>query len=80
MTCRELVDFLMQYLDAELPEGPLSVFERHLGECPPCQAYLDTYRETIRVSRLACESDQSPVPEDVPDQLVAAILAARARS
>ena len=79
MTCRELVDFLGQYLDNELPENSRSVFEEHLGFCPPCQAYLDTYRETIRVSQLVCSDPEGPVPEDVPEQLVAAILAARAR-
>ncbi len=48
MTCRELVDFLMEYLEDELPGDSRRVFEAHLGECPPCQAYLDTYKEAIR--------------------------------
>ena len=42
MTCRELVDFLMEYLDGALPEDSLRVFEEHVGFCPPCKAYLDT--------------------------------------
>ena len=77
MTCRELVDFLMAYLDDELPEAQRAEFREHLGACPPCVTYLDTYRETVRLGREVCAAPDGPVPEDVPEQLVAAILRAR---
>lgn len=77
MTCRELVDFLLDYLEGELPDDSRRVFEAHLGECPPCQAYLDTYTETIRLGRLACRDAEASLPADVPEQLLEAILAAR---
>jgi len=77
MTCREFVDFLMAYLDGELPEGQRGVFEGHLVDCPPCKDYLETYRETVELGRRVCCGADAPVPEDVPESLVRAILEAR---
>ena len=76
MTCREFVDFVMAYLDSELDPSVRETFDTHLAECPPCIAYLDSYQETIRLGKL-CEAPEGPVPEDVPEGLVRAILAAR---
>lgn len=79
MNCRELTEFLMAYLDRELPEAARSAFELHLHDCPPCVNYLESYRATIALGRAAC-ADDAPVPKDVPEALVQAILAARERS
>ena len=78
MKCREFVDFLMAYIEEELPEDERSVFEEHMAECPPCVTYLDTYKETVRLGQDVCDDD-GPVPEEVPERLVQAILAARPR-
>ena len=77
MTCRELVDFLMAYLDDELAPESREAFEAHLGMCPPCLAYLDSYRETVKLGKAVCERDDGPVPDDVPERMIEAILAAR---
>jgi anti-sigma factor RsiW len=79
MTCRELVEFLMDYLEGELPEDSRSTFEEHIGFCPPCKAYLDTYKATVMIGQGVCADPEGPVPEDVPEQLVQAILLARSR-
>lgn len=80
MTCKEMVDFLMAYLERELPSGERARFEEHLRACPPCEVYLDTYRRTVELGRAVCSQADDPVPEDVPEELVAAILAARRTS
>ena len=77
MTCRELIEFLMAYDDGELPPEQRGEFDRHLNLCPSCVAYLDSYRKTVKLGRLACGKLDEPVPCDVPDELVRAILAAR---
>ncbi|NNL66283.1 MAG: hypothetical protein HKP30_08580 [Myxococcales bacterium] len=77
MTCKEMVEFLMAYLDRELPEAQRASFESHIDLCPPCQVYLDTYRQTVSLGKLLCEHEDDPVPDDVPEALVRAILAAR---
>ena len=79
MTCRELIDFLMAYLDGELPARESRSFERHLGLCPDCRAYLDSYRTTVRLGGELCREPEGEPPPDIPEDLVAAILEARRR-
>jgi anti-sigma factor RsiW len=77
MTCREFVDFLMSYLDGELEAEPRRVFEEHLQGCPTCVEYMESYKQAVELGRCACQDEEGPPPEDVPPQLVDAILAAR---
>jgi anti-sigma factor RsiW len=73
ITCRELIDFIAAYVAAELDDAARADFERHLGVCPSCRAYLDSYRKTMALTR-AMASDE---PADVPEALVRTILDAR---
>ena len=75
-SCREVLDFLADYLDGELPDATRSEFERHLAKCPECVEYLDGYREAVRLGRLAGDPVGAP-QEEVPEELVAVILASR---
>jgi Putative zinc-finger len=74
ITCQELIDFIGSYRDNELTPDQRVEFERHLSVCPSCVAYLKTYAQTIALSKAAADD---PVPEDVPESLVQAILSAR---
>jgi anti-sigma factor RsiW len=77
VTCREVADFLMDYLDGDLSPTQREVFEKHLKLCPECVAYMQSYEITIKASKSAgAQSDDRDAPE-VPDELVRAILAAR---
>lgn len=73
MTCREVLDFLMDYLALDLPEPQVAAFERHLATCPSCVAYLKSYEQTVQLGRSVAADD----PEELPEDLVAAILKAR---
>lgn len=77
-TCRDWIDRLTAYLDAELSAAEHAAFEAHLGVCPDCVDYLASYREAIRLGRLAFGADAEPAAE-VPEELIEAILAARNR-
>ena len=79
MTCRELADFLMDYLDGELPRDVRAAFDRHLSLCPNCVAYVATYRTTIELGRRAFDDDMADAGAAVPPDLVRAILAASKR-
>ena len=79
MTCQELVDFLSDYLEGELPGAQDRVFREHLERCPPCVAYLETFKRTLELERCMCEGEDAAIPGDVPENLVRAILAARER-
>lgn len=76
MTCRDLIEFLSAYVSGELPPARRAEFDRHLSVCPPCVAYVESYRETIRLARGSFEGPDAPLPEEVPPMLVAAIRAA----
>jgi len=45
--CKEMImDFLADYLDGTLSSDILADLERHLQDCTPCVAYLNTYKKT----------------------------------
>lgn len=77
MNCQAMIDFLMDYLDGALPAEEHSSFEAHLNRCPPCKAYMISYRQCIELGKtcLSCEGEE-PTPE-LPEELVKAILEAR---
>jgi anti-sigma factor RsiW len=77
VTCREFADFLTEYLSGELPAETREVFEEHLRICVNCQHYLRSYEESIKLGKRAFEDSAAPVPGDVPEELVKAILTAR---
>ncbi len=77
MTCRELVTFLMEYVDGTLAAVERSRFDQHLAGCPHCVAYVESYRQTIRIGKALAEAPDTPVPSEVPEELVQAILSSR---
>ncbi len=79
ITCRELIEFLHHYLDGELPTERVAEFERHLSVCESCVNYIKTYRETIALGKAACRDWDAPAQDEVPEELVAAVLAASRR-
>jgi anti-sigma factor RsiW len=78
VTCAEIIDFLMAYVDGDLPAEQQAIFAHHLEICPACQNYLDSYRQTLLLSKQAC--DEVALPQNcapIPADLVKAIIAAR---
>jgi anti-sigma factor RsiW len=75
IVCREVIAFLDEYVEERLDGARRAEFDRHLAVCRSCVAYLGSYRETIRMARLA-----SPAIEDMPPELITAILATIARN
>jgi len=77
MTCRQFADFLDDYVAGDLQGDALAVFERHLSRCQNCQRYLAHYRAAIDLGRGVLAEMNAPIPADVPEDLVRAIVAAR---
>ena len=77
LTCQQLIDFIMSYLDHELPQAQRAEFDRHMAACPSCVDYMKTYEQTVMLAK-ACADDA--VPDEVPESLVQAILEARKRT
>ena len=79
MTCREIADFLMQYIDGELPWPQRTAFKMHLALCPSCRAYLKSYELTVRLARSSNSAPVTSSSESMPDELVQLILESRSR-
>lgn len=62
MDCRELVDLLVDYLDGALAPETLNALDRHLADCEPCLAFLNTYKATRDLTREA-------IAEEMPEEL-----------
>jgi anti-sigma factor RsiW len=67
----------MSYLDNELAPVERAEFDRHMAACPSCVNYLKTYEKTVLLTKSAAED---PVPAEVPESLIQAILAARGKA
>lgn len=76
ISCKALIDFLDDYVEERLTSAERSRFEEHLAVCTACVRYLDDYRGTVRALALVARGADD-LPRDVPEELVAAILAAR---
>jgi anti-sigma factor RsiW len=76
ITCRELIEFLHLYLDGELAPDRVEEFERHLSVCESCVNYIKTYEQTIALGKAACRDWDGPAQDEVPEDLVVAVLAA----
>ena len=75
MKCRECDEFLVDYVAGELPADVLATFELHVSRCRNCRIYLEQYRATIKAGRTACDAAKEGL--QIPEELIAAILAAR---
>ena len=76
MTCRQLADFILDYLEGQLPAETRSAFEHHLTLCPNCVNYIASYGATVEMARRAFDEGADGPPE-MPEALIQAILAAR---
>lgn len=71
MNCRELAELLIDYVAEELPAERRRHIEQHLKLCPPCEAYLKTYRLTIKLTR--CLPRDTPPPPQLMARLRSAV-------
>lgn len=76
ITCREFEEFIVDYLEGDLPPRQVKIFELHLRVCRECREYLAAYRRTIDLGG-AISAEEEALPEEIPEDLVAAVLDAR---
>lgn len=60
MTCRELVDLLVDYIGNELHVDTMKTVEVHLSSCKDCVILTETYRHTIRLARALPKCEKLP--------------------
>jgi hypothetical protein len=66
LTCRDVVGLLADFLERTLSAETLEAFERHLDDCLPCVAYVNTYRKT---QALTAEVSRVEMPEEMKARL-----------
>lgn len=63
--CKECLDLLHDYLEGELTSEVSASLEEHFEDCPPCIAFLNTYKSTTKICRSTLKGD------DIPDNVKA---------
>jgi len=69
MTCKELVEWITEYLEGAMSRDDRLKFEQHLAACPGCTEYLAQLRETIRLTGRLPRGD---IPSNTRKSLVRA--------
>jgi len=74
ITCRELSDFIGDYLAGGLTPKQHAAFDRHMAVCPECRDYLESYKMTVAMGKSAFDNLNDPPPPSLPPGIIKAIL------
>jgi predicted anti-sigma-YlaC factor YlaD len=74
LTCRELEEFISDYIDGKLPTITKAKFIIHLFICRDCRSYIDAYKRSIEMGKSLCDKLDSESQEDVPEELITFVL------
>ena len=67
LECRQIAELLGDYLDGTLPNHVRELLEFHIDGCPPCVAFVNTYRGTITATRTLPDA---PMPIELKKRLL----------
>jgi len=76
VNCRDATEFLMDYLNDELPRETRREFDSHLARCPDCVTFLGQYEATVKAGRKVCAEEGPDITTEFPEDLIKAIMAA----
>jgi len=65
--CKECLDLLSDYLDGDLDPKSSAALEEHFQDCPPCIAFLNTFKTSTHICRETLS--QVEIPEIVQVKL-----------
>jgi hypothetical protein len=70
-TCKDEAALIADYLAGRLNPTVLAAFEKHLGQCPDCTAFLNTYKKTIDATKsfLKCQLLNIPPKLKLPPKV-----------
>lgn len=75
--CEEFEQFIIAYLEGDLSRRQKTIFEMHLKLCRECRDYLKAYRISMELAAKALRDETGFEPEDVPEDLITAVIEAR---
>lgn len=76
--CRSLFAKLSDYLDGTLDDAFCKEMQRHLGDCPPCVAFIASLKETVDLCRQFKPASPAKIPHNLRAALVSQYEEARA--
>lgn len=77
LTCREVEEFLLAYLDGELPMAQRMAFQMHVLFCSECKAYIRKYKTAMALGKTVFQDADGDATEEIPEDMIKGILAAR---
>jgi hypothetical protein len=78
LSCAEFESFVLDYFEGALSARQYAVFKMHLMVCRDCKSYLAAYERSVAMGKEVFKEPYTPVPDDMPEDLIQAILAAKA--
>jgi predicted anti-sigma-YlaC factor YlaD len=66
--CQRIAELLGDYLEGSLPRATTELLEWHIEGCPPCVAFVNTYRGTINAAKTLREVE---IPSELKNRLIA---------
>jgi anti-sigma factor RsiW len=70
LECRQIADLLGDYFDGSLPRETRELIDFHIDGCPPCVAFLNTYKGTMDATR---KLPEVPIPSELKQRLLAVL-------
>jgi len=77
LTCKQFDEFMMDYLEGNLPFWQKISCGLHVRMCRKCAKFVDQYRRVVLLEKNAFVPAADSIPEAVPEELVKAALACR---
>ena len=77
LECRQIAELLGDYFDQTLPGHLRELLEFHIDGCPPCVAFVNTYRGTIAATRTLPET---PMPTELKKRLLSVLREQRSQT
>ena len=74
ISCQQLIEYCLDYLEGDLPDDEQLRFRRHLGQCSDCVIFFETYRRTPELSR---EILSTSMPDTVKESVRSFLRARR---
>jgi anti-sigma factor (TIGR02949 family) len=65
-SCKDSIHALLDFLDGDMSPEDQRVLEEHLNGCPPCVAFVRSYRATSGLCRRALGAK---MPEELAEKL-----------
>ena len=70
LECRQIAELLGDYFDGTLPRATRELIDFHIDGCPPCVAFLNTYKGTMDATR---RLPDVPIPRELKSRLLAVL-------